>query len=57
MPKGSLAKVSQSGTYVVKAAESRSSKVISKPDGRVISKRPTMSDKRLANALLRSKRG
>lgn len=56
MAKGSLARVSQSGTYVVKAAESRSSKVVSRPDGQ-ISRRPTTSDKRLANALLKNKRG
>lgn len=56
MAKGSLAKVSQSGTYVVKAAESRSSKVVSRPYGR-ISRHPTTSDKRLASALLKSKRG
>jgi hypothetical protein len=53
MAKGST-RVSQFGTYVVKAAESRPSKVVAR-NGQA--SRPTNSDKRAAHALLKSKRG
>lgn len=55
MGKGSLSRASRSGTYVVKAGESRPSKVVGRSEGRV--SRPTTNDKRAANALLKSKRG
>jgi hypothetical protein len=55
MAKESSMRVSRSGTYVVKAAESPPSKIVSRNDGRT--SRPTTSDKRAANALLKSKRG
>lgn len=55
MPKESSLRVSRSGSYVVKSAESRSTKVAANSNGRA--SRPTRSDKRAANALLKSKRG
>lgn len=55
MAKKSSTRVSQSGTYVVKAAESRPSAVVSRSYGRT--NRPSASDKRAAHALLKSKRG
>jgi hypothetical protein len=56
MAKESSVRVSRSGTYVVKAAESRPSRVVSsRSNGRT--NRPSTSDKRAAHALLKSKRG
>lgn len=52
-PSGSIRR---NGAYVVKAAESRPSRVVaSKSDGR--SRTPSSEDKKLARALLKSKRG
>ena len=55
MAKESAVRVSRSGTYVVKAAESRPSKVVARSKGRT--SRPSASDKRAAHAFLKSKRG
>lgn len=55
MAKGSSMRVSRSGTYVVKAAESRPAKVVARSNGRA--SRPSTSDKRAAHAFLKSKRG
>lgn len=56
MAKETSVKVSRSGTYVVKAAESRPARIISSRSNGQTS-RPSTSDKRAAHALLKSKRG
>lgn len=47
-------KVRRTGAYVVKAAESRSARVASKPSGRT--HEPSGRDKQLAEALLNQRR-
>jgi hypothetical protein len=47
-------KIRRAGAYIVKAAESRPSRVVSKSDGRIST--PSSADKRLAHALLQTKR-
>jgi hypothetical protein len=47
-------KIRRAGAYIVKAAESRPSRVHAKSDGRVST--PSGDDKRLARALLKTKR-
>jgi len=47
-------KIRRAGAYIVKAAESRPSRVVSKSDGRAST--PSGDDKRLAHALLKSRR-
>lgn len=54
MRNGQLIKISRAGAYIVKAAESRPSRVLSKPHGRIST--PSSDDKRLAHALLETKR-
>ncbi len=46
--------IRRAGAYIVKAAESRPSRVLSKSDGRTST--PSSDDKRLAQALLKTKR-
>lgn len=46
-------RIRRAGAYIVKAAESRPSRVVSKPAGRAST--PSGDDKRLAQALLKSK--
>lgn len=55
MTKGSSVRVSRSGAYVVKAAESRPSKVVARSKGRSVS--PSASEKRAAHAFLKSRKG
>lgn len=47
-------KIRRAGAYIVKAAESRPSRVVSKPDARPST--PSRDDKRLAEALLKTRR-
>jgi hypothetical protein len=47
-------KIRRAGAYIVKAAESRPSRVLSESNGR--STTPSSADKRLAQALLKTKR-
>jgi hypothetical protein len=47
-------KIRRAGAYIVKAAESRPSRVLAKSDGRIST--PSSDDKRLAHALLKTKR-
>jgi hypothetical protein len=47
-------KIRRAGAYIVKAAESRPSRVLAKSDGRMST--PSSADKRLAHALLNTKR-
>lgn len=47
-------RIRRAGAYIVKAAESRPSRVVSKSDGRTST--PSGADKRLAQALLMTKR-
>jgi hypothetical protein len=54
MRNSSSTKVRRAGAYIVKAAESRPSRVDSKSDGRKST--PSGEDKRLAQALLKTKR-
>jgi hypothetical protein len=54
MQKQPSPKIRRAGAYVVKAAESRPSRVAAKANGRIVT--PSSDDKRLAHALLKSKR-
>ena len=47
-------KIRRAGAYIVKAAESRPSRVAAKANGRIST--PNSDDKRLAHALLKTKR-
>lgn len=55
MAKRFPARVSRTGTYVIKAAESRPTRVASRKSGRFTT--PTAADQQLASELLRAKRG
>jgi hypothetical protein len=47
-------KIRRAGAYIVKAAESRPSRVLAKSAGRIST--PSSDDRRLADALLKTKR-